>query len=951
MKRLLSYTFLLFLTTRLSAQGMLYLQNYSAEDYQAHNINFDINTGKDGTIFAANFEGLLYYDHAEWSILHTSGITRVTTTFRDKNDVIWAGGYNYFGRIDRKPNGELYLKQIGKPDLFHGEILEMWEKDDTLRFVANNGKVYKVKDDQVSIDRTLNMDVSRMGLTDIVQIDSIESKGEMQLLMDITQVEPLDDGLKAIIKKGHGISIINETGQELYNISEKNGLITDNVSWVNYDGNGRLWGASEHGLFTLAVPSAFTHFTAQEGLKGEVLSIAEFNHHKYVGTNNGLFRLEKHWFEKVSGINHACWELIVTTEGLMAATTNGIYLITTNGKAQQLTTENSMALLDDGDHYYSGETNGLWLIKKSNHERKKVCPLEKVSKIIKDSQGTIWLKNTYGEIWNKSATATAFSRYKVDGTNEKLSTLVLTNGKVIVIKAEDTEPFTYPLYSYTDTSGVAWLTNNEGKQIYRWKDGKRLTDLDQLLYPYAKTAIRALFLQDHEIWMGTDNGLVIINTAQQDPILAITPRILIRRITLDNDSILWGGYGDMPTTLPQLDSNDHNLRFVFSLDYEAMVGETVFRYRLNDGEWSAWADDHDAEFTNLSHGSYRFYVQGRDAFGRESSVISVDFYIKYPFYMRWYMNILYLILSGVLIFAILQLRLRSLEKDKIHLEKVVEERTAEVRNAQKQLIKQEKMATVGKLTQGLIDRILNPLNYINNFSKLSEGLVKDVKNNVEDEKDHMDKDNYEDTMDVLDMLTGNLQKVGEHGQNTTRTLKAMEEMLKDRSGGIVITDLCSILRQDEEMFATYYTKDINEHHIHTNFVYPIDSIYIKANPEQLSKVIMNLLGNSVYAVVKKSMRTDYQPEISLKATVKDNNVTITVYDTGIGIEDKILNKIFDPFFTTKTTGEAAGIGLYLSHDIVQNYGGEITARSVKDEFTEFTITLPIQTTPAYGETD
>ena len=114
---------------------------------------------------------------------------------------------------------------------------------------------------------------------------------------------------------------------------------------------------------------------------------------------------------------------------------------------------------------------------------------------------------------------------------------------------------------------------------------------------------------------------------------------------------------------------------------------------------------------------------------------------------------------------------------------------------------------------------------------------------------------------------------------------------------------------------------------------------------------MNLLGNSVYAVVKKSMRTDYQPEISLKATVKDNNVTITVYDTGIGIEDKILNKIFDPFFTTKTTGEAAGIGLYLSHDIVQNYGGEITARSVKDEFTEFTITLPIQTTPAYGETD
>ena len=100
MKRLLSTALFLFLVVQLSAQGMLYLQNFTAEDYKAHNINFDIKTGKDGTIYAANFEGLLYYDHAAWSILHTSGITRVTTTYRDKNNVIWAGGYNYFGRIE-----------------------------------------------------------------------------------------------------------------------------------------------------------------------------------------------------------------------------------------------------------------------------------------------------------------------------------------------------------------------------------------------------------------------------------------------------------------------------------------------------------------------------------------------------------------------------------------------------------------------------------------------------------------------------------------------------------------------------------------------------------------------------------------------------------------------------------------------------------------------------------
>jgi hypothetical protein len=81
---------------------------------------------------------------------------------------------------------------------------------------------------------------------------------------------------------------------------------------------------------------------------------------------------------------------------------------------------------------------------------------------------------------------------------------------------------------------------------------------------------------------------------------------------------------------------------------------------------------------------------------------------------------------------------------------------------------------VGNLTKGLIDRILNPLNYINNFSKLSQALVKDIQINIEKEKDKIDEEEYEDTIDVLGMLTGNLEKVSEHGQNTTRTLKAME---------------------------------------------------------------------------------------------------------------------------------------------------------------------------------
>ena len=106
-------------------------------------------------------------------------------------------------------------------------------------------------------------------------------------------------------------------------------------------------------------------------------------------------------------------------------------------------------------------------------------------------------------------------------------------------------------------------------------------------------------------------------------------------------------------------------------------------------------------------------------------------------------------------------------------------------------------------------------------------------------------------------------------------------------------------------------------------------------------MFMSLLGNSVYAIVKKAQRKQqYAPEVALKTVVADGKVSVVIYDNGIGIEDTIIGKIFDPFFTTKTTSEAAGVGLYLSHEIVQNHEGTISVKSEKNVYTQFTVTLP-----------
>ena len=943
------------------AQGIPFLHTYRSSDYHAHNRNFDVVTDQDGTAYFANFEGLLYYNNVEWRILHNPGITRITVLFIDKHNVVWAGGYNFFGHIAKKSNGELYLHSDSKAQDFHGEVLEIWENADGIGFLVNDGNIYHAEENKVVFKMAAKNYNRKYGLSDIVQREALAKNGEVVELNDVTLTEPLDYGMKAVVKKGEGLSILDNNGKELYTVTEANGLSTNNVIWVSYNGHGTLWGATENGVFSMAIPSVITHFSANEGLDGEVLSIEEFDGKVYVGTNSALYRLEGMTFKMVPGIRHACWMLMKSGQNMLAATANGIYLISANNSITQLTTKNTMALLEDKPYIYSGEIDGVYQYDNSNRSRKMLCKLGNVNSINKDGDGTIWIQNTYGEVWCKKASEKEFHPYK-NGNADDASTIVAIGPRVEVVSAVATTPFPYPLMSYHDNSGITWLTNNEGKGLYRWKDGKRLHDMDQLLYAVQDKAVRTMYVRNGELWLGGDEGLTIINTRWKEPLLEVQPKLAIRSVVLGGDSILWGGYGEMPEKLANLQHNDDDLSFTFSLNNTSVVGKTLYRYKLDDEKWSPWSTNTHANYSNIPDHTHTFSVQAMDAMGRQTDVVSIQFYITPPFYRQWYMYLLYAVVTIVLIYAIIRLRLRKLEKDKIQLEHVIQERTAEVvkqkdeieeksksletalrelEEAQHELIRQEKMATAGKLTQGLIDRILNPMNYINNFSKLSCGLLKDLKANIEDEEEHMDKENYEDTLDVLDMLSQNLEKVEQHGLNTTRTLKAMEEILKDRTGGKISMDLCSILKQDEEMLHNYFKEKISTYNIQVLFSIPEASVTINGNPELLSMTMMSILGNAMYAVEKKAARTQYTPEISVTLTQAGTQATVTIRDNGIGIESGIIDKICDPFFTTKPTGEAAGIGLYLSHEVIQDHGGDIQIESEKDNYTTITITLPI----------
>ncbi len=275
----------------------------------------------------------------------------------------------------------------------------------------------------------------------------------------------------------------------------------------------------------------------------------------------------------------------------------------------------------------------------------------------------------------------------------------------------------------------------------------------------------------------------------------------------------------------------------------------------------------------------------------------------------------------------------------------VENTLNELKSTQSQLIQSEKMASLGELTAGIAHEIQNPLNFVNNFSEVSNELIDEM-------NEELSKGDIEEAKAISADIKQNLEKINHHGKRADAIVKGMLQHSRSSNGTKELTDINKLT--EEYLRLAYHglrakDKTFNAT-LKTDFDESIGNINII--PQDIGRVILNLITNAFYVVDEKkkalagksgfeNLTSLYEPTVSVSTKKNDNKVLISVKDNGNGIPQKVLDKIFQPFFTTKPTGQGTGLGLSLSYDIIKAHSGELRVETKVDEGSTFIIQLPL----------
>ena len=285
--------------------------------------------------------------------------------------------------------------------------------------------------------------------------------------------------------------------------------------------------------------------------------------------------------------------------------------------------------------------------------------------------------------------------------------------------------------------------------------------------------------------------------------------------------------------------------------------------------------------------------------------------------------------------------------------KKLENTLQRLEDTQTQMLQSEKMASIGQLAAGVAHEINNPTGFVSSNLKTLSDYQKDIgqlivkyqglfgnlqQNEAKDtlKPEYLESMQnlkaYEEDIDIEFLLEDIDDLIGDCREGTDRIKKIVQDLKdfahpgEDKLQSMDINDgldsTLNVVNNEIKYKAT----------VHKNFG---DIPTVKAYPQQLNQVFMNILVNAAQAIEKKG-------DIHITTRMIENFVEIVIRDTGCGIEAANLTKIFDPFFTTKDVGKGTGLGMNIAYNIVKKHDGTVDVSSEVGHGTTFMIRIPAE---------
>ena len=900
---------------------------FTEKEGLSNNFVSNIMEDKSGNLWFGTKAGVSKYDGRNFThFTQKEGLcnNEVSSILEDKNGNLWFS--TWAGGVSKYDGQEFtnFTKKEGLSDNFVSSILE--DKSGNLWFGTWIG-VSKYDGDSFTHitekEGLSNNDVRRIlkdnngNLWFATQGGGV-SKYDGQKFTHFTQEEGLSDNLVCDILEdksgnlwfGTSNGVSKYDGLSFIHFTEKEGLSKNGVMSITQDKSGNLWIGTWGGGVSKYDGHGFTNFTKKEGLSDNfVVSILEDKSgNLWFGTSRGVSKYDGH------GFTH-----FTEKEGLC---NNFVYSILEDKSGNLwFATHTSGVLKYDGHSFtHFTEKEGL-----SNNE---------VRSILEDKSGNLWFGTRFG--------LSQLTRDRLAEITRKIQSKTVSNNDVF-------------FSNYTNEDGFFGIGANPCKAICEDKNG--------------------------DIWIGTDDRLTILHSAGIGEDTA-APNIQLTNLALFNENIDWvtlahkkdstftlsngvkiGNFEFDNTSkwynLPQHLSLAYNNNFL-NFQYVGITlqapGKMKYQFQLEglEDDWNALTDRSEATYGNLAPGTYTFKVKARSGSGTWSREFRYTFTIRPPWWKTTWAYALYLLAFLGSIFGFIYWRSAALKRENRILEEKVQLRTRQLqkksteleasldilKSTQAQLIQSEKLASLGELTAGIAHEIQNPLNFVNNFAEVSAEMLDEM-------EEELDKGDTSEVRALAADLKTNLKKINHHGQRASSIVKGMLEHSRASTGVKEPTDINALA--DEFLRLAYHglrAKDSSFNATMETHFDP-DLPKIEVIPQDIGRVLLNLINNAFYAVSEKAKQgiEGYSPTVTLSTRLRlrsatESTIEISITDNGNGIPDAIKDKIFQPFFTTKPTGQGTGLGLSLAYDIVtKGHGGSIEVNSVPNEGTEFVIRL------------